>query len=98
MDDRRMAVALGEFARTLTSDFSVQTFLDRLVEHVVAILRVDGAGVLVMVDETHHRFVASTDPVIRSIERLQLELGEGPCLRAFTSGEYVAVPDLGRAG
>jgi diguanylate cyclase (GGDEF)-like protein len=96
MDDRRMAVALGEFARTLTSDFSVQTFLDRLVEHVVAILRVDGAGVLVMVDETHHRFVASTDPVIRSIERLQLELGEGPCLRAFTSGEYVAVPDLGR--
>ena len=94
MDERRLAVALAEFARTLTADFSIQEFLDHVVEHVVQVLGVSGAGILLMDDVTHHRFVASSDDVIRSIESTQLDLGEGPCMLAYTSGEHVAVPDL----
>ncbi len=94
MDQQRLTTALVEFARTLTSEFSIQTLLDSLVEHVVHVVGVTGAGVLLMDDEHRHRFVAASDGIIRRIEVLQLEKGEGPCLEAFRTGTYVAIPDL----
>jgi hypothetical protein len=43
MDERRLASVLVDFAWTLTSDFSIQTNLDHLVDHVVEVIPVDGA-------------------------------------------------------
>ncbi len=94
MDERQLSLALVEFARTLTSDFSIQTILDHLVEHVVKVVGVTGAGVLLMDGDERHRFVAATDEVILRIETLQIEQGEGPCLLAYRTGEHVAIPDL----
>lgn len=90
-----MSAVLVGFASTLTAEFSIQATLDRLVEQVVKVLPVTGAGLLLMGGEDHdHHFVAATDDVIRRIESLQLELGEGPCLQAYRTCKAVAVPDL----
>ncbi len=86
---------LAEFARTLGSDFRIQDILERLVTRIVEVLPVTGAGVMLMgtADELH--FVAASNDAILAIESLQNELGEGPCLEAYRSGEAVSVPDIG---
>jgi phosphoserine phosphatase RsbU/P len=96
MDEKRLAGVLVDFARTLTSDFSIQTILDHLVDHVVEVIPVDGAGVLLMVSDTEHHFVAASDDVILDVEALQMDLQEGPCLQAYRTGAHVAVRDLAR--
>ena len=96
MDEKRLASVLVDFARTLTSDFSIQTILDHLVDHVVEVIPVDGAGVLLMDSDTEHHFVAASDDVILDVETLQMDLQEGPCLQAYRSGSHVAVRDLAR--
>ena len=94
MDEQRLTAVLVEFARTLTADFSIQTILDRLVERVVEVIPVDGAGVLLMYSDVEHHFVAASDHAILGIESLQMELQEGPCLVAYRTGEPVAIRDL----
>jgi diguanylate cyclase (GGDEF)-like protein len=94
MDERRLAAVLIDFARTLTADFSLEATLDVLAKRVPEVIPVTGAGVLLMDSETDHHFVAATDDVILRIERLQVDLGEGPCLEAYRTGERVGVPDL----
>lgn len=94
MDEKRLASVLVEFARTLTSDFSIQTILDHLVDHIVEVIPVDGAGVLLMASDTEHHFVAASDDMILGVEALQMDLQEGPCLEAYRTGAHVAVRDL----
>jgi serine phosphatase RsbU (regulator of sigma subunit) len=94
VNEQRLASVLVEFARTLTGDFSIQTILDHLVDHVVEVIPVDGAGVLLMDSDTEHHFVAASDDVILGVEALQMELQQGPCLDAYRSGRHVAVRDL----
>jgi sigma-B regulation protein RsbU (phosphoserine phosphatase) len=94
VDEQRLTTVLVDFARTLTSDFSIQTILDHLAARVAEVIPVDGAGVLLMDSDTVHRFVAASDDVILEIETLQMDLGEGPCLQAYRTGQRVAVRDL----
>jgi serine phosphatase RsbU (regulator of sigma subunit) len=94
VDEQRLASVLVEFARTLTSDFSIQRILDHLVDRVVEVIPVDGAGVLLMESDTEHHFVAASDDVILGVETLQMELQEGPCIQAYRTGSHVSVPDL----
>jgi serine phosphatase RsbU (regulator of sigma subunit) len=94
VDEQRLTAVLVEFARTLTAGFSIQTILDRLVERVVEVIPVDGAGVLLMDSDVEHHFVAASDDAIMAIESLQMDLQEGPCLVAYRTGEAVAVRDL----
>jgi len=96
MDEQRLTTVLVDFARTLTSDFSIQKILDHLVDRVVEVIPVSGAGVLLMESDTEHHFVAASDGAILGIEVLQMELQEGPCLQAYRSGEPVAVRDLAK--
>ena len=77
MDEGRLAAVLVDFARTLTADFSLQTILDHLVQRVVEVLPVDGAGVLLMRSDTQHHSVAASDDVFLRIESLQIDLDEG---------------------
>ena len=98
VDEPRLTAVLVEFARTLTTDFSIQTILDHLVDRVVEVIPVDGAGVLLMDSDVEHRFVAASDDMILGVETLQMELQEGPCLEAYRTGRHVAVRDLSRDG
>ena len=89
-----MSAVLVEFARTLIEDFSIQEILDRLARSVLEVIPTDGAGVLLLDEQARLHFVSATDERILVIERLQLELGEGPCILSYESGEAVMAPDL----
>jgi GAF domain-containing protein len=68
--------------------------LEHLVRRIVDILPVTGAGVTLISPSTNpHDVAASNDAALR-FERLQSEVGEGPCLRAYLSGQAVVIPDL----
>ena len=95
MDQQRLAAVLAEFARTLVGNFSIQDILDRLARRVIEVIPADGAGVLLLDEEARLHFVSATDDRILVIERLQLELGEGPCILCYETGEAVMSPDLG---
>ena len=86
MDQQRLSAVLAEFASTLVGDFSIQEILDRLARRVIEVIPSDGAGVLLLDDEARLHFVAATDDRILVIERLQLELGEGPCILSYEIG------------
>jgi len=90
----KLSAVLSEFARTLATDFPIQGILDHLVERIVEVLPVSGAGVTLISPGTAPRYIAASDDSALRFEQLQTELGQGPCLLAYQSGTKVAVPDL----
>ncbi|MEU3282646.1 ANTAR domain-containing protein [Streptomyces antibioticus] len=60
----------------------------------VVALPVGGAGVSAMSKTTASHPLCSTDTISQQLEELQLTLGEGPCVDAFTHGSAVLSPDL----
>ncbi|MHB1598946.1 MAG: putative bifunctional diguanylate cyclase/phosphodiesterase [Acidimicrobiales bacterium] len=92
--DRELVEVLGEFARTMVTDFPIQAILDRLVNRIVEIMPISAAGVTLISQGVLPHYVAASDSSALRFEQLQTELGEGPCLAAFETGEAVAVPDL----
>ena len=92
--EQRLSDVLSEFARTMLTDFPIQAILDHLVVRIVDVLPITAAGVTLISPESQPRFVAASDDSALRFERLQTELGEGPCLAAYHTGEAVAVADL----
>src|ERR1700722_9589241 len=92
--DRQLTDVLSEFARTLVTDFPIQAILDHLVVRIVDILPITAAGVTLITPGDTPRYVAASDEAALRYEQLQTELGEGPCLAAFDTGNAVAIPDL----
>lgn len=68
----------------------------RICELCVDMLGLSGAGISLVTAEGNHGVVCATDPVAQEIERLQLTLGEGPCVDAAGAQSPVLVPDLAR--
>lgn len=62
----------------------------------VATVGVDGAGLTVMVSPSLRETINATNTVAADLEELQLTLGQGPCLDAFTDGGPVLADDLHR--
>ena len=91
-----LADVLSEFARTMVTDFPIQGILDHLVGRIVEIMPVTGAGVTLIDSNLAPRYVAASNPAALRFEKLQTELGEGPCLSAYQTGEVTSVPDLRR--
>lgn len=92
--DDSLALVLRDFARTMLTDFDVQRILDVLVERMVTILPVTGAGVTLISADRAPRYVAASDDAALRFEQLQSSLGQGPCLTAYETGEPVALADL----
>jgi diguanylate cyclase (GGDEF)-like protein len=90
----KLAWVLSDFARTMVTDFPIQRILDHLVQRIVEIMPVSAAGVTLIVDGAPPRYIAASDESALRYEQLQSEVGEGPCLLAFRSGEAVVVPDI----
>jgi diguanylate cyclase (GGDEF)-like protein len=92
--DRQLVVVLSEFARTMATDFPIQGILDHLVGRIVDILPITGAGVTLISSTTTPHDIAASDAAALRFEKLQTEIGEGPCLTAYRTGKAVPVPDL----
>jgi len=96
VEAERLAQILRAFARTLTREYSITEVLDTLSVDIAGALDVTGAGVMLEDDRGVLRFVAASDETVRTIEVLQIELGEGPCLRSYKTGEVTVIEDLAR--
>jgi diguanylate cyclase (GGDEF)-like protein len=92
--EHQLSDVLSEFARTLVTDFPIQGILDHFVQRIVDILPITSAGVTLISPTRDPRYVAASDAAALRYEKLQTELGEGPCLEAYETGEAVAIPDL----
>ena len=90
----KLSAVLAEFARTLTTDFPIQRILDHLVERIVEVLPVSAAGVTLISPGKAPRYIAASDAIALRFERLQVELGQGPCVLAYETGEPVTIADL----
>ncbi len=89
-----LAEAFAEMARTLLSAHSVQETLQRIVD--LAVQTIDGcdhAGVS-LVKEGRVTTPAASDDVPPSVDRLQYEADEGPCVDAIEQHEVFRVADL----
>ena len=94
MRDDQLSDVLGEFARTMLTDFPVIRILEHLVKRIVEILPITAAGVtLISATRGPHHVAASDESALR-YEKLQTELDDGPCLEAYRTGQAVSVPNL----
>src|SRR5665213_1032784 len=96
MDDDKLSAVLSEFARTLATDFPIQGILDHLVKRIVDVLPISAAGVTLISAGSAPHYIAASDESALRFERLQTDVGQGPCLLAYASGEAVSVPDLAK--
>lgn len=85
---------LSEFAGTVLTEFSLREILDHLVVRVVELLPVTAAGVTLISPDLAPQEVAASSEAALRFERLQTELGQGPCVAAYQTRQLVSVPDL----
>jgi hypothetical protein len=81
--DQALSRVLSEFARIMLTEFSIQAILDHLVQQIVDVLPITGAGVTLIDPKLAPRYVAASDDSAMHFEALQTELGEGPCIAAY---------------
>ncbi len=58
------------------------------------ILPITAAGVTLITEGRPPRYIAASNPAALRFEKLQSEVGEGPCLLAYRTGSAVTVPDI----
>jgi hypothetical protein len=86
--DRRLAIL-----DRLLNDASGFT-TGRLCQVCTDVTGVTGAGIMLMTDDSPGVSLCATDSVSALIERLQHDLGEGPCIDAYDRDVPVFEPDL----
>jgi diguanylate cyclase (GGDEF)-like protein len=92
--ERQLSEILSDFARTMLTDFPIQSILQELVRRIVELMEITGAGVTLISETTSPHYVAASDGAALKFEKLQSVLDEGPCVVAYQTGEAVAIPDL----
>jgi hypothetical protein len=83
--DDALALEFAEIGRTLGTGPTVDATLELIV--AAAVRSIDGcryAGIFILEDGEIHT-VASSDPIVDQVDKLQVQTGEGPCLDAVKS-------------
>ncbi|QBI21722.1 ANTAR domain-containing protein [Egibacter rhizosphaerae] len=92
--EQDLSAALLELADTLTSDYDVVDYLDRLLHYSCGVMQAPAGGVMLDNGRGSLAVMASTDERMRLLEVLEVQGDEGPCVDAYRSGERVVVGDL----
>jgi diguanylate cyclase (GGDEF)-like protein len=90
----KLALVLSEFARTLATEFPIQSILDHLVDRIVEVLPITAAGVTLITEGAAPRFISASNKAALRFEKLQTKIGEGPCTAAYETGEAISAPNL----
>ena len=95
--EQRVSVAFVALADTLVDDYDIIDLLDQLVAHSVTLLAADAAGILLADPREQLRPIAASSEDAETMELLQLQSDEGPCLEAYRTAAQVRIPDLSQA-
>src|SRR3954467_3131294 len=95
-EHHNLVKVLAEFAHTLTGGYEITDVLYRLADSVVDVLDAAGAGVSLADDTGHLRAVTAINALSATIEAVEEEYQQGPCVDAYRDGHSVVVTDLGR--
>jgi transcriptional regulator with GAF, ATPase, and Fis domain len=90
--------AFAGLTDALVSEYDITELLQRLVDYYVALLRVSAAGLMLTDQRGALRLAVASDEKIETLELLQLQLGQGPCVECFREGRPVYGSDLARDG
>jgi GAF domain-containing protein len=92
-----ISAALVEVAHEMNEPRELQTVLDTIVEAAAHSLPgVDHVGITIAGSNGHMETMAGSDAFVWDLDRLQYELGEGPCVHAMTSDAVTTVEWAGR--
>lgn len=91
MPSDRFGVVLAAMASV---DREAPTAIDRVCAAAVSLLSLSGAGISLMADGQLRGSTGVSEPGVAAVQELQLELGEGPGVDAWTSDAPVLEPDL----
>lgn len=94
VDEAALSSALCDLARTMLRDFPVERILDFLVESSARVLPISGAGATLFGPGAAPGYLAASSQAAMTLQRLQVELGQGPCLTAAVSAAPVLATDL----
>lgn len=90
-----MTAVFARATRLLLTEETVAHALRLITEAAtVAVPGARGAGLTLIGHSGERQTTAASDEVVAAADSLQYELGEGPCITAWASGETVVVADL----
>ena len=92
---RQLSASLDELTKFLVGDQTMGATLQRIAELGEA--AIDGAhltGLTLLTKEGHPTTAVCTDPDTPSLDAIQYESGDGPCLTAFREMRVVSVPEM----
>jgi hypothetical protein len=87
--ERRLRI----LARLVSAD-AAESDTRRLCVVCAEVTAMTGAGIMLMSGDVPRGSVCTTDAVSALVEQLQYDLGEGPCVDAYTHDRPVLEPDL----
>jgi len=92
--EQRLSETFVELADTLVDDFDVVDFMTLLTERCVELLGATDGGLMLVDPLGELRVVASSSEQVRTLELLELQSSEGPCLDAYRTATAVGAADL----
>jgi GAF domain-containing protein len=94
-----VARAIAAAARDLYDGQSLDDTLQRIVEVARdSVPGFDAVGISTVDRKGHVQTRATTGEVVRTLDAVQYDLGEGPCVDTLRETEVVVAPDLGADG
>lgn len=97
-DWESLAVELAGMARELLDEESVQATVDTIVARAVDLVDDCAAAGVLVLRQGRVVTLSATDNVVRASDRMQDELGEGPCFdAAYRKEETYRVADMSRS-
>jgi len=93
----RLAEVMVQISDTLVDDFDLMAFFYSLTRHAAELLDAAEVALIATGAEGKLEFVAASHERAQSLELLQLQAREGPCLDTFRTGIAVTNVDLGTA-
>src|SRR5919112_862406 len=94
IDPAELAESIGTLA-DLDSDGGLGQGLDRVVAAATTLFDADTAGLMLLTKDGTLAAASAFDQQGELAEVAQEQLGQGPCMEAFTRGLPMAIPDLG---
>jgi GAF domain-containing protein len=94
IDPEALASSIAGLAEISAAGSGLEQALELVVQETNRIFAVDGAGLMLLTPDDVLRYVVASDARGRILEKLQEEVGEGPCLDAFDQDQPIAGADV----